>query len=342
MLFYFSELNIRGNHAGTKARNDVETILRKSGAKPINSRQFTLRSDEKDNIYSNVNSRVALSKLFFDVMKVKNHSVFVQYPMLAFDFEEKFYRSIAKKNKLILLVHDIHSLRIPNSMKLKKEIDLLNLADCLIVHNNFMKEKLCELGVNVSNILCLQLFDYLYYSDDTDISTKTNDDIAFAGNLDKSIFLPSLIKENPSVKFGLYGPSREGRLSFVNATHYGSFPPDEIPGKLNAKYGLVWDGDSLNGASGPLGEYTRINNPHKLSLYLAAGIPVIVWRNAAVAELVTEYNIGLAVDRIDSISEVLNEINAAKYEKMLQAVNSIKKEVIQGTFLDRVIKQLDV
>lgn len=342
MLYYFSELNIRGNHAGTKARNDVEAILKESGAKPLNSKQFTLRSDENDNIYSNVNSRISLSKLFFEVMKVRNQAVLLQYPMLAFDFEEQFYRAIAKKNRLILLVHDIHSLRIPNASKLKKEVELLNLADCLIVHNRFMKEKLLELGVTVSNVLCLQLFDYLYNNNNANNCITIKDDIAFAGNLDKSMFLPSLINENPFIRFALYGPVKEKQFLNHNATHYGSFSPDEIPNELNARFGLVWDGDSLNGASGALGEYTRINNPHKLSLYLASGIPVIVWRQAAVAEYVINKNIGFAVDRIDNLEGLLQDVTENDYIKMKLSVDSIRKEIIQGNFLKRVLQQLDV
>ena len=70
-MFYFSENNIRGNHAGTKARNDVEQILTEYGCRPINSKSYVLTSDDANNIRSNINNRVQLAKYFLDLIKVK-------------------------------------------------------------------------------------------------------------------------------------------------------------------------------------------------------------------------------------------------------------------------------
>lgn len=55
----------------------------------------------------------------------------------------------------------------------------------------------------------------------------------------------------------------------------GSYMPEELPEKLEAKYGLVWDGLEITSCEGTFGQYLKYNNPHKFSLYMAAGIAVI-------------------------------------------------------------------
>lgn len=340
MLYYFSEYNYRGNHAGTKARNDVETILHQSGAKPVNSNPFILRTDEaEEQIYSNVKNRFELGRLFWDVRKIRKQTVLVQYPMLAFDFQEKYFKEIAKKNKLVLLIHDLHALRIPDDEKLKQEIHLLNIASVVIVHNQFMAQKIRELGVTVPKVYCLEMFDYLHNGT---VSQEMCDQksIAFAGNLGKSIFLPQLVKENPEIMFRFYGMGWNDKIAGDNVTYCGSFKPEEIPEKLNTAFGLVWDGESTTEGAGPLGEYTRINNPHKFSLYLAAGIPVIAWSDAAIAEVIRKYKVGIVVEQIDHLDSVLCSISEEEYADMKRNVMEIREKLISGYYLKNALAQL--
>lgn len=342
-MYYFSEINIRGNHAGTKARNDVEKILKQYGALPINSRPFVLRSDRKDaNIYSNVKTRFDLARYFFDAWRVRHQFVVIQYPMLAFDFEQEYFREIAKRNKLVFLIHDIHSLRMPDEDKLKREISLLNMGYAVIVHNHFMESKLKELGLTVPRVFSLELFDYLFKEAAGVPMNKEKETVCFAGNLAKSVFLSDFIKKNPGVQINLYGSGMEDALSGCENVRYcGNFSPDEIPGKLEAKYGLVWDGDSVSDCTGALGEYTRINNPHKLSLYLAAGLPVIVWNKAAVSEYVKAHQVGITVDCIDNLWEALAGVSDQEYLNMLDSVKKVQSEITVGNQLRSVLKQIE-
>lgn len=342
-MYYFSEKNYRGNHAGTKARNDVETIARQCGAVPINAKPFILRSDNKDShIYSNVTTRFDLARYFFDLWKVRRQFVLVQYPMLAFDFEEDYFKAIAKRNKLVLLVHDIHSLRMPNREKLKREIALLNMADTVIVHNHFMERKLRNLGLTVSSVISLEIFDYLWNGTKPVREIMEKSAVCFAGNLEKSRFLPNLLETNPRVKFNLYGSGlNDELLKYGNAKYCGSYSPDEIPEKLEAKYGLVWDGDSVTDCTGVLGEYTKINNPHKLSLYLASGIPVIVWSKAAAAEYVATHGVGITVDRVDKLDKVLSGITNQEYSQMIDKVKEVQSQITAGNKLRNILQQIE-
>lgn len=338
-MYFFSEYNYRGNHAGTKARNDVEKILKGYGAKALNTTQFVLRTDGNENqIQSNITNRLDLMRLFWNVYRIHNKSVLVQYPMLGFDYQKEFFRSISKHNKLVLLVHDIHSLRIPDKSKLQEEIALLNMASVLIVHNHFMEEKLRMLGVTLPKMFSLELFDYLYTGDICSNEKKV-DSVAFAGNLQKSVFLKKMVCQNPDITFQLYGNGWDE--NYMNANYWGSFSPDEIPGKIDAAFGLVWDGESTESGEGALGEYTKINNPHKMSLYLASGIPVIVWKEAAVAEVVQKYQLGIRVDRIDNLTDVISNLSEECYTKLKESVKNYRKSVLHGMHLSKVLDTIE-
>ncbi len=338
-MLFFSEANYRGNHAGTKARNDVESILRAYGAKPVNSRRLELKESKNHGIQSNIANRLGFLRFYFDLCFVRNQTVIIQYPMLAFDIQFEYIKRLSKYNKVIFVVHDIQSLRRENTTGLEQEIQLLNLAHGLIVHNCFMEKKCREIGVKVERYYLLNCFDYLF---DGVITHEISDaDVAFAGNLEKSEFLHQMCDENPQIQFNLYGSGWTTDHVSTNARYNGSFLPDEIPGKLQGKYGLIWDGKTTLGCTGAVGEYTRINNPHKLSLYIAAGIPVIVWDQAAIAAFVREKNIGIAVSRIDTFQGTLEDISDAQYQIMKKNVLEVRKRVVSGEYLKAVLSEIE-
>ena len=340
-MYYFSEQNIRGNHAGTKARNDVEKILRDYGCKPVNPNPYVLRSGpDESQIYSNVTHRYQLWRLFHEVKRLSNEIVIVQYPMLAFDNTEEYFTEISRNNKLVLIIHDIHSLKRQDLPSLQKEISLLNRADAVIVHNNAMKQVLMQYGFNVKNIFILGLFDYLYDSEKF-IDHSSDAGIVFAGNLDKSVFIQSMIQTNKEVLFQLYGQQSEDWTRFGNVEYHGSFPPDELPGSLSGKYGLVWDGVRIDQCSGIFGQYLRYNNPHKTSLYIAADLPVIIWEQAAIADLVERYHIGILVSDLHDLNTVMQRVTDDEYRIMQSNIHQMKEKVITGSYLKKQLYNIE-
>ncbi|MBR2669797.1 MAG: hypothetical protein IKE36_08415 [Solobacterium sp.] len=330
-------MNQRGNHAGTKARNDAEVILKRFGAHPINKKQFILQSREDDSIYSNIKNRLDLIPYFANAKFLKNEKVFIQYPMLAFDWTDQYFDALAKKNRIILLIHDLHSLRRGDEEACREELRIINKADTVIVHNRFMKEKMLSLGLTVQNIFCLDIFDYL-----CDEATPKGDEdaVVFAGNLNKSDFLYRMFGANKDVRFNIYGNPDDRLNSYENVHYHGSFLPDELPSVLNGKYGLVWDGGDIDGCSGVLGEYTRINNPHKLSLYVASGLPVIVWNEAAIAEYVDNNGIGIITDSISNLEELIH-VPDEQYTQMQENVLRLRKNIINGSHLTHILEEIE-
>ena len=64
------------------------------------------------------------------------------------------------------------------------------------------------------------------------------------------------------------------------------------------------------------GKYLKINNPHKLSLYLAVGLPVVIWDEAAEAEFVLKENVGFTVKSLYDLPEKLEAVSDNDYQIM--------------------------
>ena len=111
---------------------------------------------------------------------------------------------------------------------------------------------------------------------------------------------------------------------------------------LNWKVILDWYGTEriLRRVMG-LQERTWNNNPHKLSLYIAAGLPVIVWQQAAIAEFVTTHKIGIVVESLKEISDKIQSLPESEYNEMTRAVNVLQKQVVSGSFTKRCLEVVE-
>ena len=123
--------------------------------------------------------------------------------------------------------------------------------------------------------------------------------------------------------------------------YFGAFLPDELIKNLKGKYGLVWDGDSIETCSGGKGEYLRINNPHKLSLYLAVGLPVIIWDEAAEAEFVLRENVGFTIKSLYELSEKMALISDDDYEIMKKNAEVVGARLRNGKYMTNAIKKAE-
>lgn len=261
--------------------------------------------------------------------------IFFQYPAVSDAMFHIFKRMISKDSVVIALVHDLSSIRGDNSLSAQEEIETLNCFDFLIVHNRSMETYVRNHGYSGTTIV-LNLFDYLHDPMRTLSEPSHDGSVTFAGNLSKARFLKDLDKIS-SRRFLLYGNASESDFHSMNNVEYkGLLPSDEIPYLMEGDYGLIWDGDSIDSCTGSYGAYLRYNNPHKLSLCVAAGKPVITWSHAAIAEFVKEHDIGLTVD---SLLELGNINLMREYARMRRNVLELKQKVATGFFLKRALTQ---
>ena len=138
--------------------------------------------------------------------------------------------------------------------------------------------------------------------------------------------------------FDLFGIKGDMDFSHMkNVVYKGMLPSDEIVYKVTGDYGLVWDGDSLNGCTGVYGKYLKYNNPHKLSLCMAAGKPVVVWKKSAVAKFVEKENVGICVDSLEELNQIDLKSN---YAQLKENAMSVKHLVATGFYLKKALKKI--
>jgi hypothetical protein len=335
--------NVRYNHAGSKAVEDCKAILLNTGFKDIEI------SFVKKAYMMPVNIIKLLCLLALYRVKIKPGSlILIQYPLLGINKYFKHFANMLKSKqcKLVCIIHDLDSIRSDNqNQEVSNEIDALNAYDAVIAHNPSMSNWLKTHGYK-GHIATINLFDYLLSSvPQSKQLFHTSDSIAFAGNLGRCQFLSQLNKIE-GVNFNLYGPGLADDVanSDKNIKWNGSFSPEQIVSELKGKFGLIWDGTSIDTYTGIMGNYLRYNTPHKASLYLVSGLPVIVHHTAAIAGFVESDELGIVVGSLTELRNKLSELPDEQYQKMTSNAVKVSKQLQDGFFLkqavDSVISQI--
>ena len=201
-----------------------------------------------------------------------------------------------------------------------------------------MKADLAGSGIDDKKMVSLEIFDYLAAEADTAERKNAVDmPLIVAGNLSKA--KSGYLYELPdNTEFNLFGMGYSGEPK-PNINIKGSFKPEELPSKLDGSFGLVWDGPSAESCIGATGEYLKINNPHKTSLYLASGIPVAIWKEAALAKLIEENGCGITLENIGEAKEKAEKISPEEYGKMVGNTRRIGAKLRAGYYLKTAISK---
>lgn len=250
-----------------------------------------------------------------------------------------------KKCRTIGLIHDVEQLRY-ESRKLfgRMERKIYSLLDDIIVHNDKMKEYFVQQGIEEKRLYSLEIFDYLVEGNLTLRKQTDAKTIVVAGNLslEKAGYLYKMDNIDSDLRIKLYGPNFYEE-EYKSIEYCGKFPAHEIPNIISENdnlFGLVWDGDSIDECNGVTGQYQKYNNPHKLSLYLASGLPVIVWEQAATSEFVKKNNIGILVHSLSEIPEIMKSISKEEMEEMIRAACNIGNKLRKGHYTISVINKI--
>ena len=199
-----------------------------------------------------------------------------------------------------------------------------------------MKERLLKDGLK-SKMVVLKVFDYLL--NEKQVIHKQVNTIVFAGGLTKSIFLKELsFLPFKNIRFNVYGKGLMNGVNAKNMAYKGTFLPDDITG-IEGEWGLLWEGTSIESCQGLFGEYLKLIAPHKLSLYIACGLKIIVWENSAMAPFILQNKIGVTIDRLENLEKVINNISPKKMEEMDEGVKEIACEIRKGKFLKEALSK---
>lgn len=338
--------------AGAKAPDDISLIAGRMGAEELIFKEaHKFKNIKWTRFFSAFVGIRNWTNLLFRVKK--NSYVIIQHPNENILIANKFINLCKKTKKVnfIFLIHDMESLRknlsvnngeIPEGRGIIADEVLLKKADYIICHNKAMRRYLVSRGFNDSNIVELEIFDYLH---DCQLPTdrKMDNSIIIAGNLmkEKVGYLYKLLEKNElDIVINLYGPNYTGSRDMKNINYCGQCRPEELPEKLRGSFGLVWDGTEIDGCHGKAGEYIRYNNPHKCSLFLASNIPVIIWKEAALAEFVEKKGVGITIDSLSDINEKISQVTNEQYKTMVLNTIKVGKELREGHYFKTALKKI--
>ncbi len=74
-------------------------------------------------------------------------------------------------------------------------------------------------------------------------------------------------------------------------------------------------------------------------MYLASGLPVIIWKEAAIARFIEENNAGIVVGSLLEIENVLNNISEEKYAQIKKNAKEIGAKLREGYYYKKALEK---
>jgi hypothetical protein len=183
---FLHEKNLK--NAGSKARNDVEQIVKKEGYQDLVL--------SVDNWYEMgiLKAQLCKSKVFGEVLDQlkQGDELLIQLPIINHSFFTTHHVKKAQKKgvKVHFIIHDLDALRfmngqaVPLKQRIRMKIQesaLLGAADGIIAHNPIMKSVLVDKGIAEDKIVILGIFDYLIPNFQEKTGLTKNQPIIVAG-----------------------------------------------------------------------------------------------------------------------------------------------------------------
>lgn len=328
-------------NAGAKAPDDIVSICKDMGMEIF----WIPANLDKNNIFKKIywDVMIPIFYWFKFLFKISNGDrIIFQHPLYSPKIRKNLFPFLRKQKNFLAIgvIHDLVSLRKFGEIS-EEEIKELRFYDKLIVHNPSMEKYLVSRGFEYDKLIILDIFDYLFESLPTHSSTETLRTVTIAGNLDpkKCGYLYEMAKLNPELSINLYGIGVDESSLSSNVNYKGSFSPEKLIENISGDFGLVWDGVSVSGCQGKMGEYLKFNNPHKTSLYIVSQLPVITWKNSAIAEFILKNKIGLVIEDLKELTTVVNQIDRAEYNEMKKNVKSLSERLRKGEFTKTAIEK---
>ena len=351
-VYYLDENTGKRNTAGSKAPTDISELCEKMDFLPLQMPSIRLIKYPR---LRHIEEAIKLKVFWNKVTNVlgKDDVFIYQHPTLGKPIAFSGLKELIEKKgvKVVTLIHDLESLRGGISGLIKVNTNNINLfedyilhnSSSIIAHNYKMKEYICEQGVDEKKVINLELFDYLHGTQRKGNEKTEGLSIAIAGNLSaqKSGYIYELCSNaKPELSIHLYGKYFDSSRSFgENVKYHGSFSPEELGAVMEGDFGLVWDGPSIKSCEGNTGHYLKYNNPHKASMYLSAGIPIITWSQAAISKFVLENNIGIVVDDLENLQKTMQNITDDEYKTMRSNTVKIAEKLQEGYFFNKSIRK---
>lgn len=244
------------------------------------------------------------------------------------DYDKELLREIRRHRniRLAIFIHDVLPMMYGGTeQEYKQAIENYNLADLVIVPTEAMLGFLQKRGLTVKKILIQPMWD-----------------LPFSGEL-----------QAPGFQRQIFFSGSPERFGFVEEWNY------DIPLRLFADMDFVCNGQNIcpegwksttellteytKGGFGLVWEqtdqrdYYRCNQPHKLSGYLAAGLPVIIQRGLPHENTVQDYEIGYVVGSLAEAADKVRQVSEEEYRRMSDNGKNIGRLIRGGFFTKKLL-----
>ncbi|MBD5224758.1 MAG: galactofuranosyltransferase [Bacteroidales bacterium] len=348
MLCYIAQKFPHTESADFKARTDMDAIMASEGFRNVG-----VRNNLRSNRFATRLARLG-GVLKAGLMLHRGDTLFVQYP-------DRDYTLICRLAhlrgaKVVTLVHCLESLQENAGLTPFQEVAALSQSNYIIALNEAMERWLGEHGSTVPST-SLGIWDYLSHearearqTANTEVPRRSQPDpviakdgytVMFAGGVSRrrNQFLYDWGTVIDGYKVVVFGNNFDLTQAAAPAQFRlrGFVPSGLMIRHPEGDFGLVWDGCSIDSCNGQMGEYLRYNNPHKASLYIRCGAPVIVWKHSGLAPFVEAEGIGFTIESLDEISARLRAMTPEEYTRMKDNVGRISARLATGSYFRSAI-----
>lgn len=236
-----------------------------------------------------------------------------------FAFDERLISLLGAYDglKKIIFIHDVVPLMNESwNGLMKRYIDHYNQADLIIAPSEAMVDFLRMKGMTVEKAVVQKMWDCAVSIDNT-VRPQFGKVINFAGNPNiDSKFAFAKDWKYDDVQLAVTvddGDWMKGK----NISALGWFDNENLLAdtlRRNGGFGLLWSEEPF------WREYMQKNASYKISVYLAAGIPVIVPSDLAERDTIIRKNLGIVVDSLDEAVDRVVHMNEDTYRKMVNSV----------------------
>lgn len=246
-----------------------------------------------------------------------------------------------------LFIHDITSWMREDQDFERDQETYIKAFDFVVVATKPAERRLREAGIT-SPIFTYSLFDY-------PIETPKElpsfaEEVFFAGGLSRAKGLLDWPNQSKLIVFDTaiaHGDALDAeewvnevnqRVAGKNVEFRNYLLQSELSNAFPSGFGLVY---YENDGAEKSGDYARYNAPNKLSLYLAANLPVIVEKQMAAAQFIESNGLGFAIENLAEIDEKIKAISEEDYQAMVDKTVKIGKLLRSGFFAKRVFSEID-
>lgn len=256
--------------------------------------------------------------------------VICQFPTWnGLEFERELLWHIkAYHGRIVIFIHDLEAVMSENRRSMLQDtLRIYNEAELLIVPSYGMKQFLINQGIRAGmKFIVQEAWDYTTMLRSMRPG-KLKREIHFAENPDRFYFLRTWSYD---VLLKVYVEQEVRGGDYVQSM--GWLPSERLLLELSeGGFGLVWYGNECGH------QYLTMNGGMNLSVYLAAGIPVIVPRGISNQCLIEENHLGIVVDTLDEATEIVKSITEQEYQEYTSAVAKFSDLLKDGYFTKKCL-----